>query len=266
LSDPRLAEWQLPEGVPRGTWQYAQSRHIADEYDEYFATNQLFEFDEQVLSRHFDRPGLVVDFGAGTGRTLIPLVRRGFRALAVDLSPHMLRIIGEKSALESIPIWRVQANLVQLGCLGDAVADYAVCLFSTLGMIRGRDRRRDVLAHAFRILKPGGLFVVHVHNFWFELFCSAGRRWLAGHLWSTLVHRDLERGDKFFDFHDIPKMYLHTFSEREILGAVREVGFRVAERIRLNVTRQRPVQCGWFLGSLRANGWIVVCRKANASG
>ena len=49
-------------------WDYAHAPHIADDYDDYFALNTLFEFDEAVLARHLTRPGLIVDLGCGTGR------------------------------------------------------------------------------------------------------------------------------------------------------------------------------------------------------
>ena len=134
-------QWQLPTGVTRGVWEYTQSDHIAQEYDEYFAENRLFEFDEQVLSRFFHRPGLVVDLGSGTGRALIGLARHGFHGVAVDLSMHMLHIVAEKARLENLDIQGIQANLVELDCIADQSADYVICLFSTLGMIRGREYR-----------------------------------------------------------------------------------------------------------------------------
>jgi len=261
LSDARRPEWQLPRGVPRGAWEYARAQHIAEEYDEHFAVSPLFEFDEQVLAKHFVRPGLVVDLGAGTGRSLVPLARRGFCGLAVDLSPHMLRIVCEKAALENLRIWMLCANLVDLDCLRDACADYVMCLFSTIGMVHGRDNRRRVLEHAYRILKPDGLLVLHVHNFWYELFSWVGRRYLVRHFWECLTHRNLECGDKFFDYRGIPRMYLHTFGERELLRAVCQVGFHLQELIRLDARRQRSLRHPWFFGSLRANGWILVCRK-----
>ena len=254
-------EWQLPQGVTRGVWQYAQAEHIANRYDEYFAGNRLFEFDEQVLARHFGRPGLVVDLGCGTGRALVPLARRGFRGLGVDLSAHMLQVLGKKARQEHLPIGGLQANLIELDCIRDDAVDYCICLFSTLGMIRGRQNRQRVLAHAQRILKPGGLFVLHVHNFWYSLFDPLGRRWVARHLLRSLLDRDVERGDKFFNYRGIPKMFLHTFTRRELVRGLVRTGFRLQELIPLHATRQRPLASPWLLGWLRANGWIAVCRK-----
>ncbi|MBN2473228.1 MAG: class I SAM-dependent methyltransferase [Pirellulales bacterium] len=253
-------EWQLPPGVTRGVWNYIQSYDIADQYDDYFALNRLFEFDEQVLARHFCRPGVVIDLGTGTGRALMGLARRGFRGLGVDLSRSMLHIVAEKARLEQLPIQVVQANLVDLGCIRSRSADYAVCLFSTLGMIRGRANRHRLLAHARRILKPGGLLVVHVHNLWFNLYDPAGRRWLLAHLPRVLLGRGMELGDKYFHYRGIPQMFLHTFRQGELAGALGRAGFRIQEWIPLHVSRQRPLRCRWLLGRLRANGWIAVCR------
>jgi SAM-dependent methyltransferase len=252
-------QWQLPTGVTRGVWEYTRSQQIAEEYDEYFAENRLFEFDEQVLARYLRRPGVVVDLGAGTGRALVSLARRGFHGIAIDLSPHMLRIVAQKARLENLPIQCLQANIVDLDCLADHSADYVLCLFSTLGMIRGRQHRRRALDHARRILKPGGLFVIHVHNFWFNLFDPLGRRWLMHHFCDKLRHKDVEWGDKFFHFHDIPQMFLHTFKQKELRAILARSGLKIRRWIPLSADRQRPLTRPWLFGRLRANGWIVVC-------
>jgi len=253
--------WRLPRGVSRGVWQYAQAEHIAGQYDGYFAENRLFAFDEQVLARHFTRPGRVVDLGCGTGRTLLPLARRGFFAIGVDLSRPMLAVAGRKTTEQGLMIARVQANLVELDCLRGGSIDYATCMFSTLGMIQGRPNRARVLGHVCRLLKPGGLFVLHVHNVWFGLRDPVSRRWLARQVLRRLLRRDVELGDKFFDYRGIPKMFLHTFTERELRVDLPRAGFAIDEWLPLNVTRQRPLRFPRLFGSLRANGWIVVCRK-----
>ena len=71
--------------------------------------------------------------------------------------------------------------------------------------------------------------------------------------------RDLEAGDKFFDYRQIPNMFLHVFRRRELLGALRQSGFRVREMIPLDPRRHQALSRSWLFADLRANGWIVVC-------
>jgi len=255
------AQWQLPPGVPPGVWQYVRSPEIAQQYDGYFADNRLFEFDQQVLARYLRRPGLVVDLGVGTGRALLPLACRGFRTLGVDLSRPMLDVLGEKAQVAGVRVWRLQANLVELGCLRDQTADYVLCLFSTLGMIQGAANRRQVLRHVARILKPGGLLILHAHNVWYNLFDAAGRAWLVRHLWQCWGRRSMELGDKFFHYRGIPRMFVHAFTRGELRRTLRAAGLQLVELIGLDARRQRPLRRQWLLGGVRPNGWMAVCRR-----
>lgn len=242
-------------------WDYVHADHIARQYDEYFAQNQLFAFDEQIIARYFSKPGRVLDLGCGTGRAIMPLAKAGHHCVGVDLSLPMLQVVGQKAADQHLHIDRVRANLVELDCLADDWADYAICLFSTLGMIQGRDNRDRTLAHVRRIVKPGGLFVVHVHNVWYNLYNPVGRRWMIRHLGAKLLGRQSDPGDKYFAYRGIPKMYLHTFTQREFIGAICAAGFKIENLIFLAPDRPRPLRWPWLLGRLRAVGWIAVCRK-----
>ena len=266
MPSAEIPDWRLPPGVGRSLWEYAQADHIADDYDEYFAFNSLFTFDEAVLRKHFTRPGTIVDLGAGTGRLLVPFARDGYDGLAVDLSLPMLRVVGQKAERESLPIDRLLANMTELDCLRDGIADYCISMFSTLGMIRGQANRRRVLAHARRILKPGGLLVVHVHNRWYNLFVPGGWRWVVGNLLASLFRRDVEAGDKVYDYRGIPQMFLHLFTRGELTRELRRAGFAIRELIPLDTERRHALPRPWLFGRLRANGWIVVCARHNAKG
>ena len=261
MPQPDRPAWQLPAGVSRGAWDYVHAPHIADQYDDYFAGNTLFETDEAVLRRHFDPPGLVADLGCGTGRALLPLARAGHRGLAVDLSEHMLRIVREKAAEENLPIDCVRANLCQLDCLADGSVDYSMCLFSTLGMIRGRIYRQFALSHFRRILRPGGKFVLHVHNYWYNLRDPGGPAWLVKNLLTAPWSKELEVGDKWFPYRGLPSMFLHVFRWRELAADLRLAGLKIVERIALDTERRHALRYSWFCGPLRTNGWIVVCAR-----
>ena len=255
----RLPDWQLPAGVGRSLWDYAQAPHIADEYDDFFAGNKLFEFDEQVLLQYFTCPGRLADLGCGTGRLLLPFARRGFSCMAVDLSAHMLRVVGEKARLAQLRIDRVQANMVELGCLRSASMDYVIIMFSSLGMVRGAVHRAEVLRHVRRILKPGGKFACHVHNRWYNLRDPQGRRWLLRNAWQALRGGALQWGDKVYDYRGIPRMCLHVYSRREFRSALQQAGFRIAYFTHLDTDRQQPLRWSWCFGGLRANGWLAIC-------
>ena len=251
--------WQLPPGVTRGAWDYVHAPHIAEQYDEYFLDCPLFETDEAVLRRHFQPAGVVADLGSGTGRALLPLLRAGHRGLAVDLSAHMLEIVRQKAAEEQLPVDCVQANLCQLDCLADGSVDYAMCLFSTLGMIRGRLYRRFALGHFHRIIKPGGKLVLHVHNLWYNARDPQGPFWLIRNLLTAPFTRDVEVGDKWFPYRGLPSMFLHVFRWGELKADLHLTCFRIVERIALDAPRREPLRYPWLLGPLRTNGWIVVC-------
>ena len=264
----QIPHWQLPPGVSHGTWEYAHRDSIADDYDEYFAHNSLFSFDEDVLAQEFQTPGLVADLGCGTARALVPLVRGGHRGLAIDLSAAMLAVVAAKAAAEQLDIACLKANLVELTAelVPNESVDYAMCLFSTLGMIRGHRNRQQMLAHTHRLLKPGGKFVLHVHNFWFNLYDPGGPWWVARSLLGAPLRREQETGDKYFEYRGVPDMYLHVFRACELRRLLRGAGFRVRRWIPLNTTRRHPLQLAWLLPSLRANGWIVVAEKTAPRG
>ena len=257
-SKPR-PNWQLPPGVSRGTWDYVHSQSVADDYDDYFAFNSLFEFDEHVLAEFLQPTGLVADLGCGTGRALVPLVRKGHSGLAVDLSENMLRIVQEKADLDSLPIECVQANLVELDAIAENSVDHAICMFSTLGMIRGRANRRQALKHFRRILKPGGRFVLHVHNYWFNLRDPGGPGWLIKNLLVAPRSKEIELGDKWFPYRGVQNMYLHVFRWSELAADLADANFKIVERIPLDVARRHRLRWPWLFGALRTNGWIVVC-------
>jgi SAM-dependent methyltransferase len=252
-------DWQLPRGVSRALLEHAELADVELAYNERFSRESEHELDEQILAEHLP-PGLFVDLGAGSGRLAIPLARRGLRCAAIDLSRSALAAILRQGEAEALPISCVLANLVELDCLRDQIADSCICMYSTLGMIRGQDNRQQFLRHVRRILKPGGRFVLHVHNRWYSLFQPQGRGWLLKNLLRSAVQRDVEAGDKYFAYHGVPNMFLHVFTRSELLRDLRTAGFAVERVIPLSIERRRALRMPWLLGRVRAGGWIVMCR------
>jgi SAM-dependent methyltransferase len=260
---PPPADWQLPAGVNRGLWDYLHDPGIARNYDGSLAGSAMFRADQEFAERHFDRPGRLIDLGCGTGRLLVPFARRGYWVLGVDLSEAMLRVAGAKARAAAATVHRLRANLVELECLADQSFDYAACLFSTLGLVAGAAQRRRVVGHVHRLLRPGGKFLLHVHNRWFNFWDPQGRRWLIKNWWDSLLGR-AEAGDRVMPVHQgIVGLTLHLFTRREALRLLRGVGFRILEIRSLGLGPEgwlsRP---GWFRG-LRSYGYLLAAARGD---
>ena len=251
---------QADAGISLSLREYLSRRDIAALYDGYFRGMRLFEFDTQVLDALFDEPGRLLDIGCGTGRHLLHFARRGFEVTGVDLSEHMIAIAREKLAAEGLTARIVRTNFCDLEELNDESFDHAICMFSTLGMVRQRCNRSKALAEVHRVLVPGGTFVMHAHNRMHNLWNPEGLRRLLKSYMGALVGR-CEAGDLTINgYRGVPRMYLHSYTARELRGTISAAGPQMHKLLCLNESRGALIRSGPPAG-LVANGFIAIARK-----
>jgi SAM-dependent methyltransferase len=245
-----IPDWQLAPGVDRGLWDYLHNEVMVRAYDESLAGTPLLQADLEFCERHFQTPGRLIDLGCGTGRLLVHFARKGFDCLGVDLSEAMLAIADEKTKRQGLSVSLLKANLVELDAIADASFDHAACLFSTLGMICGAENRQRFLRHVARILKPGGIFVVHVHNRWFRFGRGLGRK-------------GTEKGDRVMpQAHGGAELTLHHFTKREAAAVLNEVGFAICGTDPIGLGANGRLRWSWWLPSIRAYGVLIAARKS----
>jgi SAM-dependent methyltransferase len=255
------ANWQLPPGVTRGLWQYLHDDAIARGYDASLGDSALVMVDCHFVQHHCRAAGRLIDLGCGTGRLALPMAQRGHWVVGVDLSAPMLHVVGDKATAAAVRIERVQANLVELGGLDDEAFDYAACLFSTLGMIAGAEQRRRVLAHVHRLLRPGGVFVLHIHNRWFNFWNPQGRTWLVRDLIRAALGRP-DAGDcQMPAYGDMPPLTLHLFTRREALRLLRSAGFTIRTVKPVSLLADGNLRWPRCFGWLRAYGYLIAAEK-----
>jgi SAM-dependent methyltransferase len=250
-----IPDWQLPPGVDRGLCDYLHAAEMVAGYDQAMRESPLAAADVAFCERAFPAPGRLVDLGCGTGRLCRHFAAKGFECVGIDLSEEMLARARENAAASpgiAIPgLAFLRANLVDLTELPESSFDYAACLFSTLGMVRGADNRARVVANAFRLLKPGGRFVLHTHN---RLFRGLGRRRVLGQHLKTLLGR-ADAGDI-----TMPQAYggapltLHHFTRHEAVRVLEGAGFVVREVLALG-------DDGTPAAGSRVYGWLLLAER-----
>lgn len=263
----RPPHWQLPAGVSRGTWDYVRSEHIARDYDHYFQDDPLLRLDIEFIKRYLPpcadslRP-VVADLGCGTGRVARQITPIGYRVVNVDLSQPMLEhalreaTCGDVKYADQIAYLRL--NLTQLSALRGSILDMAVCLFSSIGMIQGRQNRVSFLSEVRRCLKAAAPVVVHVHNRYQNCWNSARASWLLRSRIASLVTRDGEFGDRVNFYRGLPSMFLHIYSRREIKADLRRAGFSKIAVFPIDGPNANLLPGNSLFQALRAGGYFAV--------
>ncbi len=256
-----IPDWQLPPGVDRGLWDYLHAADMVEGYDEQMRQSPLAVADVAFCERAFPTPGKLVDLGCGTGRLCLHFAAKGYDCVGVDLSEEMLA--KARANLKAHPLQRegfgeatfLRANLVDLSELPAESFEYATCLFSTLGMVRGHENRAKVLANAHRLLKPGGRFVLHAHNRYFH---GLGRKRVLGQRWKTLLGR-ADAGDvTMSQAYGGAPLTLHHFTPRGATQLLEGAGFAVLGTLAVG-DDGRPAR------GPRVYGWLFTCERISNS-
>ncbi len=128
---------------------------IADDYDDLYSDSLDTDAAVQRLAE-LAAGGPVLEFGIGTGRLALPLVRRGLEVPGVEASAEMIAKLHEKPEGDRIPI--------VIGDFSEAYAgsDFAlvVLAYNTIFALPDQQAQVRCFANAARHLRPGGRFVI----------------------------------------------------------------------------------------------------------
>ena len=119
-------------------------------------------------------------------------------------------------------------------------------------MVRGAQNRAKVIANAFRVVKPGGRFVLHVHN---RFFRGLGWKRVAmqrlNSLFGTAPAGDISMPQAYGG----APLTLHHFTQREAVALLEATGFVVKEVAALGAD-------GKPASGSRVYGWLLLGERA----
>jgi SAM-dependent methyltransferase len=241
--------------IRRAVERERQSRDYAlHYYDDEWEHARLLQLDTALLDTLLTRPGRLLDATMGRGRHVLHFARRGFEVHGNDYNPHMVELVRDDLRTKNLAAWLHQQDVTSLSDFAASTFDYVICMFSSLSCLPGYNNRQKAFAEFARVLRPGGLLVVHVHN---RLGMVRNRETLAWALRTYLWREEgLERGDWLIQHGHLGETFLHLFSPREVRRLFRVAGLHVTRETYLNAA-QDDYHRGSF-ARLRSGGMFFV--------
>ena len=173
---------------------------LADVYD-WLVPETLLEPDgavaafESVLER-IPSGGRVLDCAAGTGRLAVGLALRGYRVVAVDISPSMVERTATLARDREVHLDARVSSWDAVADLGLEPFDAVFCVGNSLTHAEGVRGRRSALQSMRSALRPGGALAVTSRN-WAVTRASGSR---------------LEVGDALIVRNGIAGLVVHSWS------------------------------------------------------
>jgi len=118
---------------------------------------EWIDYLEEILRNFNYKPKTVVDLACGTGNTLLPLVRRGYQASGVDLSPEMVAMAKEKADSNGLEADFFVADMRVF--VSPQPVDLVTCFHDGLNYLAEYSDLVKTFQRVEQSLVPGGLFV-----------------------------------------------------------------------------------------------------------
>lgn len=112
-----------------------------------------------------------LDVGAGTGFQTLPLAELGFAITAVDLSKSLLAELATNA--KGLPVRTVCDDILHYVAGAEGNLELVVCMGDTLTHLTSFGDVQRLFRETFRLLAPGGTFIVAFRDFTRELVGAA---------------------------------------------------------------------------------------------
>lgn len=203
------------------------------------AEEGLWPSEDVLIEKYFPEGARVLDLGCGTGRTTIPLYKKGYNVIGVDITPEMIENARKIADEHNLDIDYRIGDATDLDFKSDS---FDCVLFSNQGwtQIPGSANRKQALEEVRRVLNADGvfLFTTHVRQ-WRGFAWFWTKQWIKLHFLKPLgiqVNEE-EFGDRFFEAEgsgvNYPEpQYIHIPRVTDVVSLLEEVGFGVVETVR----------------------------------
>ncbi len=198
---------------------------------------------------HVPPGGSVLDMGCGNGRAYQALAGRAIAYDGIDGSEKLIAYAREKVRDELV---RFTVGDLRTLPYGDDAFDLVIAVAS-IHHLPSTEYRRMAIREAYRVLKPGGTFIMESWDLWRPRYYYPTT---LGMLWRWATRQGYDFGDMLKPWKSGPERvdrYYHAYTRGEAARDCRAAGFEVASNGYLR--QGKPAH--WWNGEIL----VTVCRK-----
>ncbi|MBE3589063.1 MAG: class I SAM-dependent methyltransferase [Thermoanaerobacteraceae bacterium] len=119
---------------------------------------------EEILHRFGHNPRTVLDLACGTGKTTLPLARRGYRVTGMDISPAMVKMAADKAREQGLEVPFFTGDMRSFE-LAEPV-ELITCFHDGLNYLPSIGDLEKTFRQVYKNLVPGGLFIGDMNVPW----------------------------------------------------------------------------------------------------
>lgn len=123
---------------------------------------EFVDYYEKVFKRFNIAPELVLDIGCGTGNITIPMAKRGYDMIGLDLSVEMLDIAREKAMAEGMEILFLNQDMTEFELYGTVGA--MISALDSVNYLTEDGQLEKMLRLLHYYLDIGGIFIFDINT------------------------------------------------------------------------------------------------------
>jgi len=124
--------------------------------------DKFVDFYEKIFEKLNLKPELVLDMACGTGNITLPMAKRGYDMIGLDMSVEMLNIARDKAYEEEQEILFLCQNMCEMELFG--TVDAIVCALDGVNYITDYEDLKQLFRLVQNYLNPGGVFIFDINS------------------------------------------------------------------------------------------------------
>ena len=216
---------------------YQSFAKVYDMFMDDMPIDEWLAFIEHIWAQYSLHPELVLDIGCGTGAVTVPLAKKGYNVIGVDISEDMLSEARQKADCLDLDILFLNQDMRDFELYG--TVDSVVCICDTVNYLKGNEELKRFCGLAYNYLNTGGLFIFDISTEYKfaevladNMFCDITDQ--AAYIWENTFYPDrhvneylvtffIQDGPKYDRFEELHELY--AFNAADIISILKTAGF-----------------------------------------